>query len=230
MSKWRVVSVILGLVLLGTALPGEAGDNPAKDWPLILKENFDSGAKRWDPKDPSGWKIEKLEKQSVYHQFKKQSNYKPPFRSPFHMALLKDVKIASFQLDARVKSTIPDYGHRDVCLFFGYQDPAQLYYVHFGKKTDDHANQIFIVNKADRKKISTKTTPGTNWDDEWHQVRVLRDTDSGKIEVYFDDLKTPVMIATDKTFTWGQIGIGSFDDTAMWDDIELRGMLVKEKN
>jgi hypothetical protein len=229
MCKWGLVTTILGLVLLGAAIPAEAGGKQGKDWPLLVKEDFEKGAERWDPKDPTGWKIEKVENQNVFHQFKKQSSYKPPFRSPFHMALLKDIKVGSFQLDAKVKSTIPDYGHRDVCLFFGYQNPAQLYYVHFGKKTDDHANQIFIVNKADRTKISTKTTPGTNWDDEWHKVRIVRDVDSGKIDVFYDDMKTPVMTATDKTFTWGQVGIGSFDDTAMWDDIELRGVAAKEK-
>ena len=33
----------------------------------------------------------------------------------------------------------------------------------------------------------------------------------GTIEVYFDDLKSPAMTATDKTFAWGRLGIGSFD-------------------
>ena len=45
---------------------------------------------------------------------------------------------------------------------------------HLGKKTDDHANQIFIVNAAPRQKISTTTTPGTNWDDAWHHVKIVR--------------------------------------------------------
>ena len=83
-----------------------------------------------------------------------------------------------------------------MCLFFGYQDPAHFYYVHLGKKTDDHANQIFIVNGADRKKISTKTTDGTNWNDDWHSVKIVRKVADGSIEVYFDDMKTPVMTAT----------------------------------
>ena len=60
------------------------------------------------------------------------------------------------------------------CIVFGYQDPAHFYYVHLGKKADDHANQIFIVNGADRKKISLTSTSGTNWDDKWHTVRVVR--------------------------------------------------------
>ncbi len=43
----------------------------------------------------------------------------------------------------------------------------------------------------------------------------------GTIEVYFDDMKTPVMTATDKTFAWGRVGLGTFDDTGDWDDVKL---------
>src|SRR2546425_608068 len=81
---------------------------------------------------------------------------------------------------------------------------------------DDRANQIFIVDNADRKKISTKSTSGTPWDDNWHHVKVVRRIGDGGIEIYFDDMKTPIMTATDKTFTWGQVGLGSFDDSGNW--------------
>jgi hypothetical protein len=196
--------------------------------PVLMKENFENGASRWQPTDANAWKLEQMGENHVYSQFTKRSKYDPPHRSPYNIALLRAVDVGSFVLDVKVKSTIPDYGHRDVCLFFNYENPAQFYYVHLGKKMDDHANQIFIVNKADRKKISTKTTPGTNWDDEWHHVRVARDAKSGLIEVYFDDMKTPVMTATDTTFTRGQIGVGSFDDTSMWDDLVLRAEVLKK--
>ena len=100
-----------------------------------------------------------------------ESEYKPPYRSPVNIALLEDVVVGDFVLDARLQSTVKDYDHRSMVLVFGYQDPAHFYYVHFGKKTDNHANQIFIVNGAPRMKISTETTPGTAWDDAWHQVQ-----------------------------------------------------------
>ena len=67
----------------------------------------------------------------------------------------------------KLQSTIKDYDHRDMCLFFGFQDPAHLYYVHFGKKADEHANQIFIPwNDEPPQKISTTSTAGTAWDDD----------------------------------------------------------------
>ena len=38
----------------------------------------------------------------------------------------------------------------------------------------------------------------------------------------------PVKSAVDKTFTWGQVGIGSFDDRGYFDDIVLRGAEIKK--
>ncbi len=105
-----------------------------------------------------------------------------------------------------------------------YQGPDRFYYAHLGKVTDDHANQIFIVNQADRVKISTKTTPGTPWDDWWHTIRIVRDVESGLIRVYFDDMATPIMEATDRSFESGQIGIGAFDDTGDFDDLIIKSL------
>jgi hypothetical protein len=122
---------------------------------------------------------------------------------------------------------VKDYGHRSMCMFFGYQDPANFYYVHFGKQMDDHANQIFIVDDAPRTKISTKTTDGTPWDDAWHHVKIVRTVEDGAIAIYFDDMETPVMTATDKTFASGQIGLGTFDDAGIWDNVVLRGTVVE---
>ncbi|HND51501.1 MAG TPA: hypothetical protein PLV92_03860 [Pirellulaceae bacterium] len=193
--------------------------------PVVFEENFEKGADRWSPTDPSGWKVKEVNGGHVYSQFKKESNYKPPHRSPFNISLLKDVTVTDFVLTARVLSTHPDYGHRDAVLVFGYQDPAHFYYVHLGKQADDHANQIFIVNDKPRTKISTKSTTGTPWDEKWHDVKIVRRAAEGVIEVYYDDMKNPVMLAKDANFTWGRIGLGSFDDTTDWDDIRLRGTL-----
>ena len=139
-------------------------DNVAISQEVLVKDLFQS-AEHWEPTDTTAWKIKKASKGTftgnVYSQFKKKSNYKPPHRSPLNISWLKDVTVGSFQLDVDVLSTHKDYPHRDACLFFGFQDPAHFYYVHLGKKTDDHANQIFIVNGKPRTKISTKTTPGT---------------------------------------------------------------------
>lgn len=213
--------------------PLEGDFDPPKtmnELPLVFEEDFEAGkANRWEPTDKSAWTIKDQGGNKVYALTKKKSDFNPPVRSPFNRSLVKGVDVESFVFDVKLQSTHPDYGHRDLCLFFGYQDDSHFYYVHFGKKTDDHANQIFIVNESPRKKVSTKTTPGTVWDDEWHHARIVRDAETGKIEVFFDDMKNPVMTAVDKTFTTGRVGVGSFDDTGQFDQIALYGNKVANK-
>ena len=191
--------------------------------PLLFADDFEKDADRWQPTDAKAWKVVQTKKGRHYSQFQ-NSKYTPPHRSPLNIALVKDLRVTDFHLEAKVQSTGNDGPHRDMCLFFGYQDPAHFYYVHIAKRADDHANQIFIVNGADRKKISKTSTDGTPWDDRWHQVKIVRRVAEGGIAIYFDDMKTPIMTAADKTFAWGQVGIGSFDDSGNWDDVKVYGV------
>lgn len=190
--------------------------------PLVFTDDFENGADRWQPTDAKAWRVVKTDRGRHYNQHQ-TSKYKPPHRSPLNISLVKDLKVADFVLEAKLQSTGRNVAHRDMCLFFGYQDPAHFYYVHIAKQADDHANQIFIVNGADRKKISKTSTKGTPWDDAWHHVKVVRRVADGHIAIFFDDMKTPMMTAADKTFAWGQVGIGSFDDSGNWDDVKVFG-------
>ncbi|MEZ6059131.1 MAG: hypothetical protein R3C19_02100 [Planctomycetaceae bacterium] len=226
MTMPRCLSCRLLLPALCFAALNAAATLTASDPPEGMKRVFhadfeDGGAKQFQPTDDTAWTVIEQDGNHVYSLTKKNSDFEPPVRSPFNRSLVKDVKVGSFVMDVKLQSTIPDYGHRDLCLFFGYQDDSHLYYVHLGKETDDHANQIFIVNDAPRVKISTKTTAGTPWNDDWHHARIDRDVESGSIKVYFDDMETPVMTAKDRTFGTGRFGVGSFDDTGNFDEIAV---------
>jgi hypothetical protein len=205
---------------------GSVSASRADDLPLVFEDDFESGdVSAWAATDPAAWKLDVQEGNHVFNQFQ-QSKVQTPVRSPFNRAVRRGVIVGDFQLDVELQSTARDYPHRSLCLFFGYQDPSHFYYVHFGQKADDHANQIFIVNEAPRTKISTKSTDGTPWDNEWHHARIRRNVTTGSIEVFFDNMDEPMMTATDTTFTWGEVGIGSFDDTGNFDRVRLLGKVV----
>ena len=82
----------------------------------LLKEDFDNDASRWQPTDSAAWKVVKQNGNSFYSMFK-DSQYKPPVRSPVNFALLKEISVTGFQLDIQMRSTQEVYGHQDLCLF-----------------------------------------------------------------------------------------------------------------
>lgn len=216
MSRWIVAfAFLVVLACLGRA------DSPG----LLFEDDFSRGMTRWKPTDPKAWKVIDTPDGKALSQFI-QSKYKPKHRSPLNYALVTDLFVGDFVLEAKLRSTTRDYGHRDLCLFFGWQSPEKFYYAHLAKKADDRANQIFIVNGKERVKISKTSTPGTPWTDGWHRVKLVRKVKDGTIAVFFDDMTKPIMTASDSTFTWGQVGVGSFDDTGEWRAIRLSGVKV----
>ena len=188
---------------------------------VVFEEDFESGTDRWEILDPATWRIAARDGNHTLEITARKSEYKPPVRSPGHLALIKDLDLEDFDVTFRVRSTKDTGNHRDCCVFFGYQDDQHFYYVHLGAKPDPHSGQIMIVKEAPRLAM-TQNERLTPWDDQWHTVRVERDVQSGSIKVYFDDLTTPHMEVIDKTFGKGRIGIGSFDDLNEFDDVVVR--------
>jgi len=218
---FRYLTIAAFALTLAVAAAAVAAEK--SELPLVYQDDFEQGAANWEPTDAAAWKIIEADGGKVYNQHK-NSKYRPPHRSPYNISLLKNVVVGDFVLTVKVKSTNTRAGgHRDMCLFFNYQDPANFYYVHLGRNPDPHSSQIMLVDDAPRKMITKNKSPGVPWDDEWHNVKIVRRTADGAIEIYFDDMDKPMMIAEDKTFTSGRVGLGSFDDNGCWDDFKLYG-------
>jgi len=226
-TGWIRGIAAVGLVVFFSAVETKAGDEPTSPGAkggVAVEDDFERDAPDgWDFTDPAAWRIARHgeEGNRVLELFQ-ASQYAPPVRSPLNIALVKESEFGGFVLDVKVRSTTRDYGHRDLCIIFGHQDPSHFYYVHIAKEADPHANSVFLVNGEPRVSIAESRTDGTAWTDGWHHVRVIREPESGLIEVYFDDMTKPAMTARDKTFAHGRIGLGSFDDTGMFDDFVVK--------
>jgi hypothetical protein len=220
--------------VVSTALAATA----AEPLPLVYRDDFEKGMDHWQTRDAPGAEssFAVVEVKGVdgntTHALRAigNSKYQPKFRSPPNFALLKDINVGDFEITAKTQNTRPDAGpHRDMCVFWGYQDPTHFYYVHLGavNTPDTNSCQIFIVNDAARKPITVKQTKGIPWTDDWQNIKVTRNVADGTMEVFYNDMKEPVMTAKDDHFKWGQVGLGTFDDHGNWDDFELHGVEVK---
>jgi len=207
-------SILLFLVLASACLAQLPKGVPA-DYMLVYQQDFGDAKALGDftCTDKSVWKHGEDAGKGYIEHFKK-SAYKYKVRSPFNIALINRLQVKDFVLDVELQQTGKEYGHRDMCLFYGFTDRSNFYYTHIASATDKHAHNIFLVKDAPRTSISTKTSKGHKWGSkDWHQIRVVREHASGKIEIYINDMVEPKMTATDKSFDWGYIGFGSFDDT-----------------
>lgn len=208
-----------------------AAIRPAQtELPLLATFDFETGtAQGWQPNNPAHWRVAERDGSMVYELTTAGEQGK--VRAPTSWSLLANHDVTSFVLSGRLKCLVDQANpHRDICIFFHFQDPTHFCYVHFSASSDEAHNIIGLVNGADRVKINTEE-PGQSifrlTDTKWHHFKVTYDAASGKIEAYLDDLEMPILTAANKTLGHGLVGVGSFDDTGCFDDITLRGIEKK---
>jgi hypothetical protein len=218
----RFILATLALAIACGKLPADPPQDDSQD-NVLFSDDFEQPSKRWQFLDPDTWQMKQHQGNKTIEIIARASDYKPPVRSPGHVALIRDLELGSFEMKFRVRSTKDTGNHRDCCIFFGYQDDQHFYYAHLGAKPDPHSGQIMIVNEAPRKAI-TDNKRLTPWDDQWHWVKLTRDLTTGTIKVYFDDMETPHLQVTDQTFGKGRVGIGSFDDLNEFDDLVVSSL------
>ena len=226
-STQRILPTGLAMVMfvLGAAR-GFAGETrvPA-GYRMLYSQDFTSATSLADFEfsDPTAWRYA-TDGGAGALELHRQSDYQPRVRSPLNIALIKDRAFGDFVLEAEFVQTGREYGHRDMCLFFGAKDTANFYYVHVATAADPHAHNVFLVNDEPRLAIATKTTKGVDWGlGVWHRIRIERSLAEGAIKVFFDDFNEPIMEAADTHFDYGRIGFGSFDDTGKVRNIRIWG-------
>jgi hypothetical protein len=229
-----LVSLLVASVCLFLTRNSSIADEPVPanlpvGYKLVYKQSFDddSSLKDFQFSDSAAWRWTKSGKSGGAIELFQQSLYKTEHRSPFNLAMLSDKIVGDFVLELDMRQTGKEYGHRDMCLYFGFQNAKQFYYTHLATTPDPNANNIFIVNNAPRKSFLEVPKKGVDWSDDWKRIRVQRA--GAEIKVFFEDMKTPVLQGTHSVLGAGYIGFGSFDDTGIMDNLQLWSNSVQEQ-
>lgn len=151
-----------------------------------------------------------------------------PIRRPAALAILQSEPLVRATVQVEMRSTAPlEVKNRDLEIVFGYVSPKRFYYVHLAGITDAVHNGIFLVNDKDRRRIDDGTAPAQLTDREWHRVRLERDGETGRIEVFVDGAEQPSLAASDTSIRAGRIGLGSFDDTGEFRRFGVAGYVAR---
>ncbi|MDD4225428.1 MAG: hypothetical protein PHU98_03510 [Mariniphaga sp.] len=237
MKNWNKINVY-GLFVFLALSCGQPG-NKSKE--LGYSQDFESANAIGDFSfvEPDLWQIVTDSSGNSYLDAKDRGSYQPPFRSPFLIALIDSVIVSDFVLEADLmqKQVAHDCQgencifcmHRDMCVFWAFRDSSHYYYAHIARRGDDVAHQVHIVNDAPRTPVTVRRNEGVDWGvNVWKHVKVVRSVKDTLLQVFFEDMQTPVLEARDNTFTSGRIGFGSFDEAGSIDNIMLYTGEVKE--
>ncbi|HEV2380617.1 MAG TPA: hypothetical protein VG206_12585 [Terriglobia bacterium] len=185
---------------------------------LNFSDKFEGGnLDAWQMPYPEDWVI--LGEPGRHYLHMKRNRDPGVPRRPLQFALLKNIKAGSFDLRVRVRRE-----GGSMIVVFNYVDTLHFYYSHLsvdsGRKQAVH-NGIFLVNNAPRVRIAGAEAIPALPDTSWHQIRVLRNGASGRIEVWSDVQAGVLFTVVDHTYSCGQIGLGSFDETGDFSDVDL---------
>lgn len=193
-----------------------------------VTDDFSLGMGLWEPLLANHWQI-RSEADNPRLVLVKPGVQRPPLRRPTQFVLLKGEPWWDVTVDASIKTLRPDsVTGRDVCVLFGYRDDTHFYYAHLCSDSNGGTHNVIVkVDGNKRKAILREKKPAPRLTSAWHHARVTHTTD-GEIKVYLDDMETPMMTAHDEDYPVGRVGLGAFDDPAMFDDVCVSGQRLDE--
>ena len=201
------------------ALTQAASSTWFEDFELHSLEN-------WHLPQPSHWERVVIEGNGVLHLAVGGPVGKNP-RRPVKFAILEGPCLVGFTLGVKLKKD-PIEEESDLIVVFAYQDKEHFYYVHLSNDTGDVSvhNGIFKVAGADRERIAGKGSRPTLPDSEWHHVAVVHDRLTSAVRVYIDGESEPRFKTSNHSIPFGRIGLGSFNNSGMFDELHLDGTTV----
>ncbi|MFA9432404.1 PQQ-dependent sugar dehydrogenase [Egicoccus sp. AB-alg2] len=179
----------------------------------------------WEPVTPTRWRFPGSEVVLA-----EPGTARPGPRRPFEYALVDaGPTYRSVVIDAEVRLDTPVSGRgEDVVLVVAHQADTRFYYVHLADVTNGTHNGIFAVVDAHRRRIDqhwdgqSGIAPALT-DNDWHRIRVVHCSPTGRLEVYLDDMLRPAMTANDTRLDGGRVGFGSFDNTGRIRNLRVNG-------
>jgi len=179
----------------------------------------DGNADGWTPLTVSRWQVVLDEGNFVYWLNTTVFDSLPGQRLGEYSLLAASYGDFTFTAKAKLGDPI-SRELADYAVIFGYQDPENYYYVMFNNQQS--ATQLSKVSNGSRIEL---VTADSDWlkDNDYHKIEVSRA--GSEIKVYFDSRL--ILSANDDSLGAGKIGVGSYNDSAYFDDVSVTGEVSK---
>jgi hypothetical protein len=143
-------------------------------------------------------------------------------RRPFQFAIAKTAPFRRVRIDVDAKAL-----GSSLIIVFAYLDSSHFDYAHLSSDAatkQPHHNGIFHVYGGERVRISSVTGPAAFPPGHtWNQVQLNWDGRTGNVDAQVNGAAVPALHAVDASLTEGRIGLGSFDETAEFRNLQITG-------
>ncbi|MCF6263001.1 MAG: alginate lyase family protein [Xanthomonadales bacterium] len=175
---------------------------------------FDNGQLpfNWTPFTQSRWSVEPVNGDNAL--FLNTTAYSPESGLRLGEYILAPDSYADFSLKVDARSNEPvGTVNADYALVFGFLDGNNYYYMLFNTVLANTKLSVIVAGERTDLKTASQGLTGNDY----NAVEVKRLGDI--IEVWFDG--TMVLQVTDTTYMTGRVGLGSFNDSAYFDNIRI---------
>ncbi len=176
------------------------------------------GLESWHVPLPADWELA-VEDGNHFLRLAEEGPIGDP-RRPVKFALWEPGCVSDFQAQVKMRR-----GGKSLLVAFGFQDRGHFYYAHVSRDDGDSRvhNGVFKVSGGKRYRIGGMGAKPVLPTTDWRTVRVARKTGPGSIHVYINGEDQARFHVVDTSFSYGWVGVGSFDETGDFDDFQLRG-------
>lgn len=132
-------------------------------------------------------------------------------------ALVEDRTYDDFHLtmEARTNEDLDEEPNADYVVVFGWQNHDDYYF--FMVNSNPEFSELFVLEDGERTRLDEAAGPLIE-DEDWQDFEAIRDGED--FEVVVDD-ETVLETQLDGSYGEGRLGIGSLNDTAMFDEIDI---------
>ena len=184
-------------------------------------DTFEAFGFQWKAPVGSDWVAENQDGKQVLKMLVARPQEKSP-RKPTQFALADTAAFEKVTLEAEVKRL-----SKSLILVYAYRDDLHFNYAHLSSESAKQQivhNGIFHVYGGDRVRISRADGPASlPSEDEWYKVRLDYDAATGTVDVTVNGERNSSLRGVDLSLGAGQVGLGSFFETAMFRNVHITG-------
>lgn len=198
--------------MAGCQTPGSTKSDDYLIIDLIDEFGFDQPSDSWQFSTPDAWRIGSEGPRRFLYVSPRPSAEGPYQPAAPELALHGKYRFRNFSLSCRVRTdkNISD-GPADACILFGRQDNGDCLRLDLCDLTGKPDIAIVRIDGGRATRLAS-AAPASRSDfirRDWHQVGILRNLDTGSIDVYLDEGDHPLLRARSSTCEWGSIALGS---------------------